>query len=235
MVDARLNMCVFFMNKAICILAYIRYVDGSHILKTLGCPVFTLVSLHHTACSGQLLPPTMWDTMPVTPSISCMTASHASSPSPSQPAQAVLSAHASVICPLVLPKKPQGHGEHVCLDQHSSTPRKQEPNSHGPKAHMSLFPRKKAAGSCIHAGCCNPWLPRALVCSRPAATASPGVFQRDWQYPLTTGKICAECHKPTVPCKALPSQWLECIPRVLRAGEKQVVLWRAELAPLIAL
>lgn len=161
--------------------------------------------------------------MPVTPSISFMTTSHAPSPSPSQPAQAALSARVGVICPLVLPKKPQGYGEHVWLDQRSCTPMKQEPNSHGPKAHMSLFSRKKVARSCIRARCCNLWLPRALVCSRHAATASPRAFQRDWQHPLTAGKRCAEGHKPTVPCEPLPSRWQGRILRVLRAGEKQVV------------
>lgn len=138
-------MCVFFMNKAICILAYIRYMGSPHMLKILGCLVFTMISPHHIACSEQLLPPVIWDAMPITPSISCMTASHAPSPSSSQPAQAALPACIGVICPLVLPKKPQGHREHVWLDQRSFTPRKQEPSSHGPKAHTSLFSRKKGS------------------------------------------------------------------------------------------
>ena len=142
-VGAGLNTRVFFMNKAICILADVRYADGSHTLKILGCPVFTLVSPHHTACSGLLLPPAVWDAMPIAPSTSCVTASHAPSPPPSQPAQAALPAHVSVICPLVLPKKPQGHRQRVWLGQRSSASRKQEANSHGPKAHMALFPRKK--------------------------------------------------------------------------------------------
>lgn len=203
MVGTRLKMSVFFKNKAIYILAYFRYVDDSHMLKILGCPVFTVVSPHHTACSGQLLPSTMWDAMPTTPGISCMTASHAPFPSPSQPAQAALSAHVGVICPLILPKKPQGHSKCVWLDQCSSTLRNREPHSHGPKAHTSLFPRKKVAGSCIRARCCNLWLPRALVCSRLAATASSRAFQRDWQHQLTAGKRCTEGHKPAAPCEAL--------------------------------
>lgn len=79
--------------------------------------------------------------MTITPSISCMRVSHV--PSTFQPAQAVLFAHGGVICPLVLPRKQQGHREHIWLHQDSYTPMKLEPDSHSPKAHTSLFPRKK--------------------------------------------------------------------------------------------
>lgn len=111
--------------------------------EILGCPLFILVYPYHTACSGQILTPAMRDAMTITLSIFCMTASHVPSPSPSQPAQAELFAHGGVICPLVLPKKPQGHREHIWLDQHSYTPMKLDPDSTSSKAHTSLFPRKQ--------------------------------------------------------------------------------------------
>lgn len=49
MVDASLNMCVFFMDTVICILAYIRCVDGSHVVKILGWSVIML----HTTLAAQ--------------------------------------------------------------------------------------------------------------------------------------------------------------------------------------
>lgn len=141
MVDARLDTCVFLMNKAICILEYVRYVNSLHMLKILGFPVFTLVSLYHTACSGELLPPAVRDAMPITPSISYMTAPHAASPSTRQLRQRCVLVVVSS-APSYFPKSYKAM-RNVWLDQCSSTSRNQEPNSHGPKVHMSLFPRKK--------------------------------------------------------------------------------------------
>lgn len=166
--------------------------------------------------------------MTITPSISSMIASQCH---PHLPPKQLRQYYLLVIvlyAPRSSKKSHRTTGKRIWLDQHSYTPVKLEPDSHTPKADISLFPRKKnVAGPCICARYCNLWLPSSLVCSRYIAPANHSLSKG-------TGSIHslperrAEGHKPTV--STLPFQQQEHIPRMLRVREKQVVLWKAKPA-----
>lgn len=88
--------------------------------------------------------------MTITPSISSMIASQCH---PHLPPKQLRQYYLLVIVLYAPRSSKTSHrttGKRIWLDQHSYTPVKLEPDSHTPKADISLFPRKKKCSWAMH-------------------------------------------------------------------------------------